>query len=200
MDKDSFWQEITDMARQHKQRSRPVEQLPEEKMEQLESNVFAHIDQLFSDSKMTDSEVAPATTKTEVSTTAGTQPKNSLNKSSLKQCSSLWSWLFQHRQAPVFVMAVFAFFSVGVLTYLLSDNRASEPLFNIPESVVAADADRYIQIPQASVRALTGTLPSERRSAFLAGVTQADLDLIGNIETPAAQQIALWYHQTMRSR
>jgi len=50
MDKDSFWKEVTDIARHHKQRSHPVEQLPKEQMEQLESTVFEHIDQLFSDS------------------------------------------------------------------------------------------------------------------------------------------------------
>ncbi len=192
MDKDGFWQAVVDETRHHKQRSHPVEQLPKEKMEQLESNVYAHIDQLFSDSEMTDSEVMPATVESEVSTTA-----NSQHKHLPEQSSSLWARLFKISQTPFFVMAMIALLSVGVLAYLFSGNRVSEPLFDIPESVVVADVDRYIPVPQQNSRALTGTLPSMRRSAFLAGVTQADLDLIDDIETPAAHQIALWYHETI---
>jgi len=186
MDKDSFWQEITDIAKHHKQRSHPVEQLPEEQMEQLESNVYAHIDQLFSDSK-----VAPETVNSDVITTA-----DLTRNSSLKQANSLWTRLFQFRPAPVFVMAMIALCSVGVLSYLFSDNRLSEPLLDIPASVVAANVDRYIQIPQESSRALAETLPSERRRAFLTGVTQAGLDLIGDTKNPSAHQMALWYHHT----
>jgi len=185
MDRDSFWQEIVNLVKHHKRRSYPVEPLPEEKMEQLETNVYTHIDQLFSSS-----EVTSATAQSDI-TTAGPQ-----HKSSYKQENSLIARLFQHRHAPVFAMAMFALFSVGVLAFLLSNNRISEPLFDMPESIVAADMDRYIQIPQENLRALAKTVPSERRSAFLAGVAQADLDLIGDIENPAAHQIALWYHQT----
>ncbi len=186
MDKDNFWQEIVDLAKHHKQRSKPVEQLPDEKMDQLESNVYTHIDQLFSDS-----EVLSATANSDLATTADTQPKRSLKQSSL-----LWLQRFKASITPVFAIAMIALLSVGVLAYLLSNNRLSEPLFDIPESVAAADLQRYIQIPQESSRALAETLPSKRRSAFLAGVTQADLDLIGNIEQPAAHQIARWYHHT----
>lgn len=196
MDRDGFWQEITDLAKHHKQRSQPVEQLPVVQMEQLESNVYEHIDQLFSGSEVTDSEITPATAELDVTTTVDTPNQSPLEQRDSIWSSLLWSRLFQGSRTPVYAMAMIALFSVGVLAYLLSGNRQSEPLFDIPESVVAADVDRYIQIPQGSSRAFSGALLSERRSAFLAGVAQADLDLIGNGEQPAAHQVALWHHQT----
>jgi len=194
MDKDSFWQEITDMAKQHKQRSHSVEQLPEEQMQQLESNVYAHIDQLFSDSKIMDIDATSDAAKLDVITTADLPQKGSS-----EQRNSLWTRLFKVSHTPFFAMATVVLLSVGVLAYLLSDNRVSESLYGIPASVVAADVDSYIQTPQDSSRAFSGTLPSQRRSAFLAGVVQADLDLIGDSEKPAAHQAALWYHQATTS-
>ena len=47
MDRDSFWQEVITMAK--RQRPNPVEELPKEQMAQLESNVYDHIETLFSD-------------------------------------------------------------------------------------------------------------------------------------------------------
>lgn len=186
MDKDSFWQEVIAMAKRHKQNSHTVEQLPEEQMAQLESNVYAHIDHLFSES-----EVTPTATNANVTTESHSQ-----HRGSPKQSNSLWAWLFQESRKPVLVLSMLALFSVGVLGYLFSDSRISEPRFDIPQSVVAADVHRYILIPQQGSRALAGTLLSERRRAFLTGVTQADLDLIGDIKSLEARQIALWYHNT----
>jgi len=181
MNKDSHRQELIHVVKLHKQSLRSVEKLPEEQMAQLESSVYKHIDQLFSKSK-----VMPATIKNDV-----IAKEYSRKKGLTKKRNSLMAWLFPARYVQVLVMVLF---SAGAVTYLLSNNRTSEMLFDIPESVVAADVDRYIQIPQQNLRALAGASVSDRRSAFLAGVTQADLDLIADTESATTQQMALWYH------
>lgn len=174
------------MAKRHKQNSHAVEHLPEEQMTQLESNVYAHIDHLFHES-----EVMPATASLDVVAREDAQ-----YQSLPKQGNSLWAWLFQASHKPALGLSMLVLFSVGVLGYLFLDGRRLEPRFDIPQSVVAADVHRHILIPQQGSQAFAGTLPSERRRAFLAGVAQADLDLIEDIESPAARQIALWYHLT----
>jgi len=181
MDRGSYQQELIDVVRLHKQSLRPVENLPEEQMAQLESSVYEHIDQQFSGSK-----VSPATVKPDVIATGYSQKKGSTKKR-----NSPMGWLFPARYVQVLAMALI---SAVVVSYLLSINRASEMLFDIPASVVAADVDRYIEIPQQNLRALTGTSVSDRRGAFLAGVTQANLDLIDDTESATTQQMALWYH------
>ena len=47
MDRNSFWREVIEIVKHHKRSPDPVEHLSEQRMSQLESNIFAHIEQQF---------------------------------------------------------------------------------------------------------------------------------------------------------
>jgi len=182
MDRNTFQREIIDLVKQHNKKSEGTHQLPEKNMQQLESNVYAHIDQLFSES-------------TETTTT--TENKKAPERVDLlTKAKNWWSQLIPDSLtgAPAFALAAIAFLTVGTLTYQFSNQQ--RPLFDIPESLTTADLGRHIALPQAGSRALVATELSDRRSAFLAGVTRADLDIIANNNSTTADELAILYHQT----
>lgn len=185
MDRNTFQREIIDLVKQHNKGREGVEQLPEKNMQQLESDVYAHIDQLFSESAATD-------------TSSTTENKTSKQSDILTKTKSWWAWLIPDAptRAPAFALAAIAFLTVGTLTYQLTNQQQLQPLLDLPDSLTTADLGRYIEQPQEGSRALVATELSDRRSAFMAGVTQADLDILKRTDTTTADKIAIRYHQT----
>ena len=47
MDRNNFWREVIEIVKHHKRSPDPLEHLSEQRMAQLESNIFAHIEQQF---------------------------------------------------------------------------------------------------------------------------------------------------------
>jgi len=185
MDKDSFHSEIIKTVKQNNLSQKPVEQLSKQKMAQLDSNVYAHIDQVFSDSA-----------DTQAAANANNAKATDRNQQSLLGSikSQLSDWFSNMGVQPV-AFAAITLCAVGAMTFFLTDKQTTGPYFDIPESVAAAELDKYIEVPTAQSRALAPSSPSDRRSAFLAGITQADLDIIGDADNPIAQQLAIQYQE-----
>ena len=189
MDRNSFWREVIEIVKHHKRSPDPVEHLSEQRMSQLESNIFAHIEQQFP---------KDSTAAVKSDNAAVTEPRK---KSLPERVKSLLRLPFpdQFAGSPVLAFATFALLSAGVLTFILANNRTAETHFQIPESVASADLEQYIESPENRNRALVATLPSNRRNAFLTGVTLADLDVIGDSNKKSAQDIAIWFNQMTKS-
>ena len=189
MDRNSFWREVIEIVKHHKRSPDPLEHLSEQRMAQLESNIFAHIEQQF-----------PKDSTAAVKSDNATAPEP--RKMSVpERVKSLLRLPFpdQFAGSPVLAFATFALLSAGVLTFILANNRTAETHFKIPESVASADLEQYIESPENRNRALVATLPSSRRNAFLTGVTLADLDVIGDSNKKSAQDIAIWFNQMTKS-
>ena len=189
MDRNSFWREVIEIVKHHKRSPDPLEHLSEQRMAQLESNIFAHIEQQF-----------PKDSTAAVKSDNATAPEPR-KMSVLERVKSLLRLPFpdQFAGSPVLAFATFALLSAGVLTFILANNRTAETHFQIPESVASADLEQYIESPENRNRALVATLPSSRRNAFLTGVTLADLDVIGDSNKKSAQDIAIWFNQITKS-
>ena len=169
-----------------RQRPNPVEELPKEQMAQLESNVYDHIETLFSEE--TSNQTNPDNTTT--TDTSHEKPKRRLS-----DLLSEWfatSWI---RPASI-AFAAIAFVAVGAITLQLTKHSATESFFDIPESLAAADLERHIEVPQQNSRALAAEPSSERRNAFLAGVISADLDLTKDTQSSITDDLLIWYQRT----
>jgi len=187
MDRNSFWREVIEIIKHPRHTPDPVENLSEKRMAQLESNIFAHIEQQFSDDTVVaakpDNSVAP-------------EPRK---YSLLERVKTLLQIPDGLTGSPVLAITMFALLSAGALTFILSNNRMADSHFKIPSSVASANLEQFIEIPQNGTKALASTPPSDRRSAFLTGVALADLNLIGDNEKESAQEIAIWFQQTTNS-
>ena len=186
MDSNSFWKEVIAIARLNKPDPQPVEQLSERRMAEIESSVFAHIEKQFPDDTVATVESGKATSVEPVG--------NGL----LAQIKKLFQRPFTDglTGAPALSFAMFALLCAGALTIMLTYNRQVDSYLDIPQSVTTAGLDQYIESPQNGTRALTAAQPSIRRSAFLTGITRADLDIAGESESEIAREIAIHFHQT----
>jgi len=185
MDKNSFWQEVIEMVKHHRPKPQAIEKLPKEQMVQLESNVYNHIDTLFSEDA---SDTAISKDASAVNNRPS-QPSRSIKTLLSDFFANSWA------QPAALAFAAIAFVSVGALTLNMIKHSNTKSFFNVPDVVAAANVDNHIEIPQQQSRALIATSASDQSRAFLAGVTGAGLDLLADTESSTAQELANWYQQ-----
>ena len=185
MDKESFEQTIVEMVRESRQTPEHVTQLPEKNMQQLEANVYTHINNLFANDHQTPVSDEPSNIRRPgIFTTF---------KKHLGEIFEKWTI-----QKTAIAFASISIMSVGAITYQLTNtpvtnNPDYERFLSIPDSVAAAGIDEYINLPTDSSRSMVTTEPSERRLVFLTGVTRAGIDVIGNPSSRETKELATAY-------
>ena len=183
MDNDTFKREILKIVKAHKRENEePSEPLSDAQMKNMRNNVHAHIETLFPhDSTSTQSVVSPARTV----------QKNTFGKFG-DYLSRVFS--FEPMLPLSTALATVAVLTAGVLTYQLTTS-SSNLLLPVPNSITAKNYTKNINQNFTGSRAIVPQIVSKRRQAFVTGVTRADLDLIGDPESPAS--IALLNNHTI---
>ncbi len=184
MDNDTYEREILKIVKAHKRKNHePSEPLSDAQMKNMRENVYAHVETLFPhDSGSTESPVS-------LTRTAQKTPFEKFRDYLTRALS------FEQIHPLSTALATVAVLTAGILTYQLTTS-SSNLLLPVPNSITAKNFTQHINQNTASSRAIVPQQISERRQAFVAGVTRAGLDLIGDPESPAS--LALLNNYTIK--
>jgi len=80
---------------------------------------------------------------------------------------------------PVLYSAVWMV-AVVIMSYLLGNKGSPGILYNVPKPILAIDMQARAEFPTTTNNPLVGTYDTARQNAFFAGITRADMDVIGN--------------------
>lgn len=172
MDDQEFKQEILKMAKDNAQ------PLSEEKMQKLQNNVYAHIDTLFqAEQDAIDSPIV------------ANKPNLSRRKSSFERLKDILADVFSVKTIGMAGLTV----ATLVFVFQLS-TTTSTTLPDVPDSLMSAGLEQHTDHLTASSRALVSGPLSERRKAFLTGVTAAAAEVSGNNNKESLNLLVANYH------
>jgi len=175
-DSDEHWDEILEMVKENNKRQTvPVTELDPERSATLRKNVFAQIEQHFDS---TEGSVQQISAASDASQTTSVESKIAATLSVLKQR------FLSVGKLPALASIAIVMISIGLFS---NSKVATQPYFDVPGSLFNAGLESYVELANGGSRALTSDL-STRRTAFVGGVIQADLDVIDmpNDDTVAA--------------
>jgi len=176
MDSKTFKSEILQIVKDNKVTSPG---LSDERMKQLDRNVFAHIETLFPADDGTQNTQTPTTE---------TPPE----KGPLTKIKDLFGNLFSigPLQLAGTAIAAISLLAVGLITYQLTDRDST--LLKLPDSLTNAGLANHVEYTiHTSQRAAVADAPSETRIAFMTGVSQAALD----VAEDKTDDVVRHYHQ-----
>jgi len=194
MNNENHWDEMSKMLKAHRESKLPIERLDERRMADLQANVFSHIDQQFSD----------RTEHSSVNDTVENRTRKNVTKATSRNIlKDLLSKLFPSGEfssrSPALAFAAVAVLALGVLTFFTGQKpTVGDTLFELPNSIAMSSEALESQIDATSIgaRALATSPLSVEHDAFMAGVTRADIDVIGNIDSALSQQLVQSFNST----
>lgn len=168
MDRSEFYKNLKDIHLQETDKKTSAV-LSEKQMQELQDNVYAHIETLFPD----DAEPKP---KPDVigKITSSVKPAND-NRYVLQS---------------VFAASLAFLMIGGFALFKTIDNNS----LGLPASSSLAGLTEQVSFPLGASRAIADPILSQRRHAYLAGYTKANLYVLGKNDD-TAEKFALWYLQ-----
>ncbi len=179
MDSNTFKKEVLQMVKDKKQQEASPG-LTEMQMKQLDAEVFSHIETLFPSDNTQETLLRSNEKTPQISTT--------------EKLKGFLTNIFDVKplQLAGGALAAISFLAVGIITYQGS-GQSDSGLLDIPSSLTTAGLEKHVQNTSTlSAKAIVTDTPSQRRSAFLTGITQAAVELVDDTR---AGTIASNYHQ-----
>lgn len=168
MNKETFHSEILEIAKQR-------EPLSDERMARVTKRVFDNVDSMYGLNDIPNYETRPS--------------------GFIERIKAALTFDSERRTVGPLVVAfgVLSLVAVGSLLFKMTTN--TQHYLEMPSTLADIGLHRYVDIPAEGGRAFVAVQKSEERLAFLAGIIQADLDIVGKNDSQLSSALVDWYYR-----